>query len=375
LHISDGRVRLGSRLVRIPPDAGRTLSPGELNRALLARQGLLERLGTNIPRAIERVGGLQTQYAPAGYIALRTRLEGFRRDDLTRALQRKTVVQAWMMRTTIHMASTRDFWPFAAAIREHRRAGWVRGFRRSASEAAAAARKTARFLADGPKRRGEIVASLGFDTPTWYGAGLWLDLVRVPPFGTWEQPRADLFGLATDWLGEPPEITEEEGIDHLVRRYLAAFGPASRADVASFTGIPARALVPAFERITLRRFLDEDRAELLDVPRAPLPDADTPAPVRFLPAWDATLLVHARRTQILPERHRSRVFNTKTPQSIHTFLVDGQVAGSWRIDSGRVVLDPFERLSAEARRAAKDEAASLEELFADRSDDRRRARP
>ncbi len=349
-----------------PPDADRPLSERELNRALLARQGLLERLGTNIPRAIERVGGLQTQYAPAGYIALRTRLDGFRRDDLTRALQRKTVVQAWMMRTTIHMASRRDFWLFTAAIREHRRAGWVRGFRRPASDAAAAARKTARFLADGPKRRAEIVASLGFDTPTWYGAGLWLDLVRVPPFGTWEQPRADLFGLASDWLGEPPTITEEEGIDHLVKRYLAAFGPASRADVASFTGIPARALAPAFERITLRRFLDEGGAELLDVARAPLPDADTPAPVRFLPAWDATLLVHARRTQILPERHRARVFNTKTPQSIHTFLVDGQVAGSWRVDEGRIVLDPFERLSAEARRAAKEEAASLEELFAAR---------
>ena len=87
------------------------------------------------------------------------------------------------------------------------------------------------------------------------------------------------------------------------------------------------------------------------MPRAPLPDADTPAPVRFLPAWDATLLIHARRTQILPERYRARVFNTKTPHSIHTFLVDGQVAGSWRHEKGRIVLDPFERLSAEARRA------------------------
>jgi DNA glycosylase AlkZ-like len=362
--------------MRTPRDAGRTLSERELNRALLARQGLLERLGASIPRAIERVGGLQTQYAPAGYMALRTRLEGFRRDDLTRALQRKTVVQAWMMRTTIHMASTRDFWLFAAAIREHRRAGWVRGFRRSASEAAAAARKTARFLAEGPKRRAEIVAALGFDSPMWNGVGLWVDLVRVPPFGTWEQPRADLYGLGSDWLGEPPAITEEEGMDHLVRRYLAAFGPASRADVASFTGIPARALVPAFERIKLRRFLDEGDVELLDVPRAPLPDADAPAPVRFLPAWDATLLVHARRTQILPERHRPRVFNTKTPQSIHTFLVDGQVAGSWRNDASRIVLDPFERLSAETRRAAEEEAAYVEELFAaDGSDDRPHARP
>jgi hypothetical protein len=268
-----------------------------------------------------------------------------------------------MMRTTIHMVSRRDFWLFAAAIREHRRAGWIRGFRRPAGDAAAAARKTARFLAGGPKRRAEIVDAIGLDNPTWYGVGLWLDLVRVPPFGTWEQPRADLYALATDWLGEPPAVTEDEAVDHLVRRYLAAFGPASPADVASFTGIAPRALKPALARLSLRRFLDEGGKELLDVPRAPFPDADTPAPVRFLPAWDATLLVHARRTQILPERHRSRVFNTKTPHSIHTFLVDGQVAGSWRFETGRVVLDPFDRLSQRTRREVEEEATYVEELF------------
>ena len=345
------------------PGPDRILTVRALNRALLARQGLLARLRASVPRAIEQVGGLQTQYAPAGYIALRTRREGFRRDDLTTALLRKTVVQAWMMRTTIHMISRRDFWLFAAAIREHRRAGWVRSFRRSAREAAAGARATERFLADGPRRRAEIVGALGFDTPTWYGVGLWLDLVRVPPFGTWEQPRADLYGLASDWLGDPPTVTEEEGVEHLVRRYLAAFGPASRADVASFTGIPPRALAPAFDRFPLRRFLDEGGTELIDVQRAPIPDADTPAPVRFLPAWDATLLVHARRTQVLPERYRPRVFNTKTPHSIHTFLVDGQVAGSWRFDAGRIVVDPFGRLSAQTRRAVEEEAAYVEELF------------
>lgn len=343
----------------------RVLSERELNRALLARQHLLERAHGSLPSTIERVGGLQTQYAPAGYIALQTRFEGFRRDDLSRALRRKTVVQAWMMRTTIHMASKRDFWLFSAAIREHRRAGWVRGFHRSASEAAAAAERTARFLADGPKRRSEIVKTLGLDGPTWYGVGLWLDLVRVPPFGTWDQPRADLYGLASDWLGDPPAVTEEEGVDHLVRRYLGAFGPASAADVASFTGIPARALMSAFAGICLRRVLDEHGKELIDLPRAPLPDADTPAPVRFLPVWDATLLIHARRTQILPERYRARVFNTKTPHSIHTFLVDGQVAGSWRHEDGRIVLEPFERLTRETRRALDDEAAYMAEIFVD----------
>lgn len=343
--------------------AERVLSERELNRALLARQHLLERASGSLSRTIERVGSLQTQYAPAGYIALRTRHDGFRRDDLTRALHRKAVVQAWMMRTTIHMASRRDFWLFSAAVREHRREGWIRGFRRPASEAAGAAAKTARFLAGGPKRRAEIVSTLGLDNPTWNGVGLWVDLVRVPPFGTWDQPRADLYGLASDWLGDPPDVSEEEGTEHLVRRYLAAFGPASRADVVGFTGIPARVLSAAFERIPLRRFLDEGGKELLDVRGAPLPDPETPAPIRFLPAWDATLLTHARRTQILPERYRPRVFNTKTPHSIHTFLVDGQVAGSWRHERGRIVTEPFERPSAQTRRALDDEAAFLADLF------------
>jgi hypothetical protein len=351
------------------PEPERTLSERELNRALLARQHLLERAATTVPKTIEGVGGLQTQYAPAGYIALRTRLDGFRREDLTRALERKAVVQAWMMRSTIHMASKRDFWLFTAGVREQRRRWWLRSFRGSAADVAATARKTQHLLADGPKRRAEIVKALGLDNSTWYGVMLWLDLVRVPPWGTWEQPRADLYGLASDQLGEPPPATEADGIEHLVKRYLAAFGPASRGDVASFTGLPAAVLTPALEQFKLRGFVDERGKELLDVPRAPLPDAETPAPPRFLPVWDATLLTQARRTQILPERHRSRVFNTKTPHSIHTFLVDGQVAGAWRHENGRILLEPFERLSRlskETRRALEDEADHMAELFEDR---------
>jgi hypothetical protein len=156
---------------------------------------------------------------------------------------------------------------------------------------------------------------------------------------------------------------EDEGIEHLVRRYLAAFGPASQADVVSFTGLTARAVAPLLDRVTLRRFADERGKELVDLPRAPLPDAETPAPVRFLPVWDATLLVQARRTQILPERYRPLVFNTKMSQSIHTFLVDGQVAGSWRNEKGMIAIEPFERLPKETRRALDDEAEHMGELF------------
>jgi hypothetical protein len=144
-----------------------------------------------------------------------------------------------------------------------------------------------------------------------------------------------------------------------VRRYLAGFGPASRGDVASFTGVPIGTLQPVLDGLRLRRFRAEDGGELIDLPRAPLPPADTPAPVRFLPTWDATLLVHARRTQILPEEHRPRIFNTKTPQSVPTFLVDGAVAGTWRHDAGRVDVEPFGRLDRASTRALREEAARL----------------
>ncbi|MGH2357464.1 MAG: DNA glycosylase AlkZ-like family protein, partial [Candidatus Limnocylindria bacterium] len=163
---------------------------------------------------------------------------------------------------------------------------------------------------------------------------------------------------AEDWL-PPASVSEEEGLDLLVRRYFGAFGPAPMRDLASWTGLAAATLRPAVERMALRRFQDDAGGEVLDLPNAPLPEADTPAPVRFLPTWDATLLVQARRTQILPEAYRPLIFNTRTPHSLNTFLVDGQVAGSWRYADGRIELEPFAQLSAAVRRALDDEAERL----------------
>ena len=124
------------------------------------------------------------------------------------------------------------------------------------------------------------------------------------------------------------------------------------------------ALGEALERMELRRFLDEQGRELLDLPRAPLPPADTPAPVRFLPTFDATLLVHARRTGILAEDHRKRIFHVRNPQSDPTFLVDGVVAGIWRHESGRIVLEPFGRLARDARRELETEGERLAAFYA-----------
>jgi hypothetical protein len=145
---------------------------------------------------------------------------------------------------------------------------------------------------------------------------------------------------------------------------LGGFGPAPPGDIANWAGLPLSVVTPALERLNLRRFRSEAGGELVDVPRAPLPDPDTPAPVRFLPTWDATLLAHARRTGILPEEFRPRIFSTKTPHSLGTFLVDGAVAGAWRHERGRIELQPFARLDRATRRALDGEAERLAEFHA-----------
>jgi hypothetical protein len=341
--------------------AERTLSQRDLNRALLARQLLLERVRLPIPRALERMGGIQNQYAPNGYIRLHSCLEAFRRDDLTRALERRSVVQATLMRSTIHLVSRRDFWPLAVAIREAQREWWLRIQRppMKASELEKAAQKIRAHLADGALRHEELARITGRG---WGGAGAWLELVRVPPSGTWDQRRAHLYQTAESWLG-PENVSSDDALEHLVRRYLGAFGPAPAADIATWAHVKPGDLATALGRVRLRRFRDERGTELLDVPRAPLPDPETPAPVRFLPTWDAILLVHARRTGVLPEEYRPLIFNTKTPHSVGTFLVDGSVAGTWRFEHGRVETTPFARLDRATLRDIAEEASRLAGLY------------
>ncbi|MEO8424543.1 MAG: winged helix DNA-binding domain-containing protein [Actinomycetota bacterium] len=339
----------------------RTLTERQLNRALLARQMLLERSGLPLTKAVERMGGVQSQYAPSSYIGLWTRLAGFERGQLTRALERRTLARGTLMRSTIHIVTARDYWPLAAAIREDRRKWWLGATRHQISEreVAAVAEQVRALLADGPRRRKDLVAELGVSSTMWNGVGGWVDLLRVPPSGTWERRSADLYGLAETWLRGAPDETPDAGLELIVRRYLGAFGPASHKDIANWAGISPTAISPTLERMRLRRFRDERDGELLDLPRAPLPDADVASPVRFLPTWDATLLVHARRTQILPERFRPMLFDTKTPHSSPSFLIDGQVAGTWKHDGTRVVVSPFEPLPRTARRELDEEAKQL----------------
>ncbi len=344
--------------------AERVLSERERGRALLERQSLLDRKRVPLPAAVERMGGVQAQYAPPIYIGLWSRVEGLERGQVTRALERKALVQATLLRNTIHVVSPGDYWQFAEATRDSRRSSWLqarakRGPDRRKVEAAA--KRMRRRLEDGPAERDELMPLADGDTVLFNGATLWLDVVRVPPAGTWEHRRADIYARAEAWLGrEEPEHPRR----HTISRYLAAFGPARAADIASWSGIPPAELNPVLERMELRHFRSDQDEVLLDLRRRPLPDPSVKAPVRFLPVWDATLLVHARRSGILPERFRPEVFSTKTPQSVPTFTVDGQVAGTWREEKGKVLVKPFEPLPKAARREVDEEAARLAQFIA-----------
>ena len=343
----------------------RVLTTRELNRALLARQLLLERSKLSLPRALEQVAGLQTQYAPSAYIRLWTSLERFRLDDLTRALERKRAVQATLMRSTIHVVSRRDYWLFSAGVGPSFQDWWLRVNRRQVGnvdvDLDAIADRLRAKLAGRTWHRKELDAVYReHESPA--ASGAWVELVRAPPSGTWERRRADLFRLASEWIG-PGDVTEKQGHEHLLRRYLQGFGPARIADTADWAGPPAAKIRAAAERLRLRTFRDEDGKELVDLPRAALPPGDTPAPPRFLPTWDAALLVHARRKGLLPEEYRPLIFHTKAPQSFPTFTADGAVAGKWRVervkDKAMLVLEPFDGVSRTAERELRDEAGRL----------------
>ena len=303
------------------------------------------------------MGGIQAQYAPSMYIGLWSRLRDFERDALTRALERRTVVQATLMRVTIHLVSAADYWPLTAGVRDARRARWLKArpetvageLRAAAAQGEAqAGRRPA--LARGADRvdgrphlqRHRHVARPGARPP---GRDL------GAPAGGRLRGRGGLARRAS--------ATAAEGLELLIRRYLQGFGP-GRARRHRQLG-----RTPAGDRERRRR--GHGAASLprrggraaVDLPRLPLPDADTPAPPRFLPTWDATLLVHCRRTLILPEEHRPKVFHTRTPQSVPTFMVDGAVAGKWRYERGRVSLEPFGRIAKAERKQLDAEAERL----------------
>ena len=207
--------------------AERVLTTRDLNRALLARQLLLERSHLPLARALERVGGIQAQYAPSSYIGLWSRLDGFALGDLTRALERRRAVQGTLLRSTIHLVSAGDYWAFALGSKAARQESWLRSDRKrlSRSTMEAAAKEARAALAGRVAHRDELLELARRRDPErpthlWNGLAAWVELVRAPPSGTWERRRADLYALAEEWVG-PPSSTPAEGTELLRRRSRA----------------------------------------------------------------------------------------------------------------------------------------------------------
>jgi hypothetical protein len=324
---------------------------------------LLKRSHLPLTDVVECMGGIQNQYAPAGYVGLWSRMREFERPMLTQALEERRVIQGTLMRATIHVVSASDYWPMMAGIERINREWYAKVQAREIGgvdldHVVAATREE---LAEGPLRINELTERLvgrGFPARAAAWAAFSVPMARVPPSGTWERRRADIYGLAEAWLPRT-EVTEEQGIELLIRRYLGAFGPGPLKDIAGWMGLNVGQMRHVADGMDLRPFRDADGKPLADLPGAPLPDPDVPAPPRFLAVWDALLLVHARRTQVLPEQFRPLIFNTKTPHSHNTFLLDGQVAGTWRFDGGEIQLSPLRPLTAEERDELEMEAHRL----------------
>ena len=233
------------------------LTQRRLNRALLARQGLLERRELAIPDALDAMGTLQAQYAPSMYVGLWSRVANLERDALTHALNEHEVVQGTLMRHTIHLVSRADYWPLSHAISAARRAHWLRVSK--GHDLTAEAKTLAAALQDGPLKRKEVEQLIGREALR--GIHVYLDLLRVPPSGTWERRRADLYGLAERYIDkEPPRP------GHIVKRYLQGFPPAAKADIANWAGMNLKELEPELNALELVEHEAEDGTNALRPP-------------------------------------------------------------------------------------------------------------
>jgi Winged helix DNA-binding domain len=341
--------------------AERVLTLRELNRATLARQLLLERRRLSPRAVIERLVGMQAQWPPAPYVGIWTRTESFRREALERELGRGAVVKATVMRQTLHLVTRRDYALLRAALSET-------NYPEQTSIAKRLAPSVRELAASGPVTTEEALEHLerehaltGIDARrAWHGARVRAHVLHHHETALWHGRPQGRF-VAID---EPETHVPVEARAEILRRYLAAFGPASRRDIIAWAMMHVPEIQRALDLLEpLRRFRDEHGRELLDVPRAPLPDPDTPAPIRFLPKWDNVLLAFADRTRVLPEEYRKSVIRMNGDVA-QTFLVDGLVAGMWRVETGRIALEPFAPLPRSVQREVADEARRLEAFLA-----------
>ena len=304
------------------------------------------RARASVPRALERIGGVQAQDVGAPYDALFARLEGFRREALDRALERRLAIKATLMRGTLHMVSARDYPQFIAALLPSLRRQYSRArLRDLPPERLDELAERALAFASEPRSYAELREHLGGEDE-FFRARFHVPFVHAPPIS--RRPRVV---AARSWLDAEP-VPEEEATAHLVRRYLGAFGPATARDAAKWAGIPVSAVRAALERV---RTID-DGDGYLDLPRAPRP-GDVSAPPRLLPLWESILLGYDDRSRFISKEHHDRVFLGGV--ILKALLVDGVVAGVWRVERDILTVEPFAPLPRAARREVEEEARGV----------------
>ncbi len=329
----------------------RTLTRPELTAALAARQMLLERQRLAPAEAIRRLTPLQGQHSPAPYVALAARLDGFTRDDLEAAFSARTVVKTTIMRLTLHVAADADYPAYAQLTRQGQMRKWRKTYPHL-DEAKVAAELTKWFAEprSNPEIRDRVRRYDGVTDEPWTSvifARMLLPLVQLPPAGSWNDKRRSLFVVDARPRPEPADAAAL-----VLARYLAAFGPASRRDVAAWSGVSQRDFAAAWERVPTVSYRDEHGSELLDLPDQPLPPASTPLPVRLLAHWDQPLLAYADRDRIIPPAVRPLKL---TLSGDPTVTVDGRVAASWRLERDGDAVQLTVTPHVEIRRAARAE--------------------
>jgi hypothetical protein len=334
-----------------------TLTRAELTAALAARQMLLERQRLAPAEAIRRLTPLQGQHAPAPYVALAARLDGFAREDLQAAVSTRSVVKTTIMRLTLHVAAAADYPAYAQLARQGQMRTWRKTYPHL-DEAEVAAELTA-WLEE-PRTNAEIRERVRrydgvADTP-WAPvifARMLLPLVQLPPAGFWDDKRRPSFVVDSRPLPDPAEAAAV-----VLSRYLGAFGPAGRRDVAAWAGVAQRDFADAWARLQTVSYRDEHGTELFDLPDRPLPPASTPLPVRLLAQWDQPLLAYADRDRIIPPEVQPLKL---TLSGDPTVTVDGRVAASWQLqregDAVQLTVTPHVEIRRSARAEIRAEAA------------------
>ena len=332
-----------------------------LNRATLARQFLLERAAVPALDAIEHLGGMQSQAPLAPYVGLWTRLRDFAPGELAALTEERQVVRLHLMRATVHLASARDALEWRPLFTSMQAAVFSANFRRGVRgvDHEALLGQARGLLAERPRSRAELGRLLAEHWPDADPNSLaqtatnGLVLCQVPPRGVWGKGGPATWAPLEDWLGAP---LASAAVDELVLRYLGAFGPASVADVQSWSGLTR--LREVLERLPLRSFRGPDGQPLHDPPDGPRPDEDTPAPPRFLPEYDNLLLSYKDRTRVIPH-DRPVPLPPGNGATDGTVLIDGRWQGTWRIRDGRLRITPFIPLGPAEREALGAEAARL----------------